>query len=698
MLILTMIVKNESKIIKRCIESALPHVRGVVVCDTGSTDDTVEVVRSLTREVDCDLRVAEHKWVSFGHNRTLSVETSRELFGSRPDVWFLLMDADMRLVVKDREKFNMLFLDSGKSGYLMQQRNGSLHYNNVRLIRSSDPWKCSYPTHEVWGSPGNVGTVDPSIAYIDDVGDGGCKSDKFERDYKLLKEYLDGNPDDHRTLFYLGESCKNSGRYEEAIQYYTRRHDVGGWDQERWYSLYQMGHIYSIEDYEKHDWKKSIEYWTRAFKLLPERLEAPYNISRTFRERDESLLAYVWAKYCYDRRHNIKEGLFVESDVYNSHISYEMSISAYYGRDMRAGADSCDETSSSRVAGWHKNSNSIANRRWYPNYIFPTEKIKTYTCESLGLDSWYPTNPSFIEQDGKVHLNMRLVNYRVENQTDKYTYSTNECKTMNFLVRDWFSEKKIEVPDLNLQNMLNAPYQAPNVQGYEDLRLFLLNNDLFSISTVHEGNRKNRMHILNATQENVMGWCSSEASRITIDISANFDFQDCEKNWVPLQHSSSDEGVIKLMYGWDPLVSLDLKVDSTSKKGRVMKVHKNPQLEFLVDGSPFTFTHARGSCGGLRWGSDEEFLFLVHFVGMEGKKRWYYQRFVTLKICPHPVVTKVSSLVKFSEEPIEFPGMCECPWDDKKLLLALGVNDNKIEIRTMFKQDINERLKEVLSI
>ena len=42
-----MIVKNEGAIIERCLAAAAPHIDCYVLCDTGSSDDTVEMVRAF---------------------------------------------------------------------------------------------------------------------------------------------------------------------------------------------------------------------------------------------------------------------------------------------------------------------------------------------------------------------------------------------------------------------------------------------------------------------------------------------------------------------------------------------------------------------------------------------------------------------------------------------------------------------------
>ena len=44
-LALVMIVRDESRCLARCLESVRPHVDRMIVLDTGSTDDTVEIAR-----------------------------------------------------------------------------------------------------------------------------------------------------------------------------------------------------------------------------------------------------------------------------------------------------------------------------------------------------------------------------------------------------------------------------------------------------------------------------------------------------------------------------------------------------------------------------------------------------------------------------------------------------------------------------
>ena len=44
-IVLCMIVRNEAAVIARCLDSALPHVDGYLISDTGSADNTIDLIR-----------------------------------------------------------------------------------------------------------------------------------------------------------------------------------------------------------------------------------------------------------------------------------------------------------------------------------------------------------------------------------------------------------------------------------------------------------------------------------------------------------------------------------------------------------------------------------------------------------------------------------------------------------------------------
>ena len=101
--------------------------------------------------------------------------------------------------------------------------------------------------------------------FIEDIGDGGCKGNKFSRDIQLLKEGLVKEPKNGRYYFYLANSYYNSGRAAEALPIYQKRIDIGGWREEVWYSYYRLGLCYK----KLNQIDKAIKIWLDAYDLLP---------------------------------------------------------------------------------------------------------------------------------------------------------------------------------------------------------------------------------------------------------------------------------------------------------------------------------------------------------------------------------------------------------------------------------------------
>ena len=105
MIALFLIVKNEARIIRRCLEAARPFVDRILVVDTRSEDDTATLCDEAT--------VVHHKSVDFGTNRTQSFRAVSEAF---PDAkWAITLDADMRLC-GDPAQFRQLLQNCDDAG------------------------------------------------------------------------------------------------------------------------------------------------------------------------------------------------------------------------------------------------------------------------------------------------------------------------------------------------------------------------------------------------------------------------------------------------------------------------------------------------------------------------------------------------------------------------------------------------------
>jgi glycosyltransferase involved in cell wall biosynthesis len=127
---LCMIVKNESKIILRCLESARPIVDYVLIEDTGSTDGTQAIVREWLNRVGMIGEVYEEPWRDFGYNRSHALTRMRK---NKNIDYALILDADDYIEYKP--DFNVAAFKNGlsKDQYEVELRHGAISYLRTQI-------------------------------------------------------------------------------------------------------------------------------------------------------------------------------------------------------------------------------------------------------------------------------------------------------------------------------------------------------------------------------------------------------------------------------------------------------------------------------------------------------------------------------------------------------------------------------------
>ena len=93
---LCMIIKNEEKVIARCLESVKTFADEIILIDTGSTDQTLDIIKKYTNQI------YHYKWVDhFAEARNYS-------FSKATKDYIFWMDADDFILPGDLEKLQHL--------------------------------------------------------------------------------------------------------------------------------------------------------------------------------------------------------------------------------------------------------------------------------------------------------------------------------------------------------------------------------------------------------------------------------------------------------------------------------------------------------------------------------------------------------------------------------------------------------------
>lgn len=228
---LNMIVKNEAKVIARSIASTRPFIDAWAIVDTGSSDGTQEVIRQALRDVPGEL--FERPWRDFGTNRTEALELAK----GRAD-YTLIIDADEVLEASAGFSLPELTLDA----YQLRTELGGVRYYRTQLVRSSLPWRYEGVLHEVLAceSPFTQGKLEGLVNRPGSDGARSADPQKYMKDAAVFELALKREPHNTRYVFYLAQSYRDAGLDEAALLHYERRASLGGWEEEIWYSLYQV--------------------------------------------------------------------------------------------------------------------------------------------------------------------------------------------------------------------------------------------------------------------------------------------------------------------------------------------------------------------------------------------------------------------------------------------------------------------------
>jgi len=337
---LNMIVKNEVKVLPRLFQSLADYIDYYVIVDTGSTDGTIDLIRTEMDRYGIPGEVHERPWVNFGVNRQQALELA--VAADKAD-WLLFIDADEELGVSDPKFYEKL--EPGVS-YDIEKHQGELRYavRHLLNIRSaSHRW--AGPVHNYLvreGEQRHELRRDVWIVYHQAQGaksHGVTQEEKFLRDAKLLEDELVRNPSDARSQFYLGQSYRDAGHYQRALEAYKKRASMeNGWIEERFMAQLEAGRMCMRLELSE---AVVLSELLGAYAIRPVRAEPLYELARYYRLRQGYAMATLFAKAGVGTPLP-NDHLFVAQSVYTWRLLDELAVAAYWVGDY-ATCKSCSE-------------------------------------------------------------------------------------------------------------------------------------------------------------------------------------------------------------------------------------------------------------------------------------------------------------------------------------------------------------------
>lgn len=327
---LTMIVRDEAHIVGEVLDAIAPYIDYWVVVDTGSTDGTQDLIRSHMERLGIPGELHERPWRDFGHNRSEALTLAQ---GKADYIW--LMDADDTVV--GVPQFGGLTADC----YAMRIRWGSVRLWRRQLFRDGVPWYYKSVLHEYacCDDPFTEEHLDGDYhIHGRRLGARSKDPDKYAKDVAVLLAYVSVHPGDERAVFYLAQSYYDGGDFENAHAWYARRAEMGGWEEEVFYSLLRMADC--LAEF-KAPGTQVEDAYARAWAYRPTRAEPLYSLAYRMRVSGRYEMGYLFARQAAAVPRPVADRLRADNDIYTWRALDEQAVCASWIGRQRESFDLC---------------------------------------------------------------------------------------------------------------------------------------------------------------------------------------------------------------------------------------------------------------------------------------------------------------------------------------------------------------------
>jgi len=268
----SMIVKNEAECITACLES-VKDADEIVICDTGSEDNTVELCRKYTDKVYTD-----YKW-----NDDFSEARNHALDKSTTD-YVLIIDADEVLtdtIQSVKAVLNSGFMHKYKGmTFIVKTRVETIE--SCRIIKRTPEIRWHGAVHNVLVENGSSESLKRQCyksRFKIDSGYSPAHMKDPDRSLRILQKQLDISPDNTRYMYYIAreyisrrmlpENKERINEYLDLIIYWLEKYEkiafFQDWTNELADALYCLGLAYI----EKKRWHDAVLANMKSFLVLP---------------------------------------------------------------------------------------------------------------------------------------------------------------------------------------------------------------------------------------------------------------------------------------------------------------------------------------------------------------------------------------------------------------------------------------------
>ena len=642
-----MIVKNNEETLRDVLQNIGKYADAAFFLDTGSTDWTICAAEEWIQHMKIPGKVLDY------HNR----------MGSLPSAAFTEAQKFLKTENFPLENTYLFLLDGDMIVDLTSNLDKAGLTKDIYLpFRICSPLKyCLFAPHLFRASlppnPSSSGKLSQIRIY------GGNRS--------LACEIEQLDPENNGDLFRLAHWHRANNRFKEALSFYQKRLDLGGDEEEIWFSKFMMGTCYENLS----DWETAFHCYLEAFQMRPQYPDPIQKIAAHYRLAAKDDLAYLFATEGGKLSRSLSQDFFDDPPLEDYQFDEEISISAYYTQYLNEGFLAASRLAFSKnVVSWVKDQNNRNIFYYAPNLKnahFKKLEIDLPLISKKSEERYHPMNLSILKTEGGFKLVCGATNYT---QTGGKTYQTNDprgiFKTRNFLLFTDFDFNILSTQEI-VENLPRDRFRALNVEGLEDCRLFEFQGRDWLACATSDTSETSYYEVSLCKLPNDLS-----SSQIQIEELIPLPGPDPnrnEKNWLPF----IKDGQIRFIYSYTPLIFFSFHPET-----KTCNVSSFEELSLDL-------SQLRGSASPIPF--DSGYLMIghttVHYLDATKAHLHYF-----LYLDSNLRITHISRPFIFQHRGIEKCHSICLNHTKDKLIIPIGIEDREVYLCTIDTESVRSLL------
>jgi predicted O-methyltransferase YrrM len=269
------------------------------ILDTGSTDDTINIINNVLTGVKKGCLYQE-PFINFRDSRNRLLDLANQA-GCK----YNIMLDDTYVIEGDLRGFlNEVRGDQFADSFTLYIKSDDVEYGSNRVLKCDSNLKYKYKIHEVIQQENNMNVVIPSSRAL--IQDGRFDymetrtMGRKELDLKLLYEELEDDPNNSRTHYYLAQTYNLLEKHEDAYKWFLERmnHPNPGFVQEKIDAIFEAARTANFKL--NKPWTECEALYLKAYELDNSRPDALYFIGIHYHLENDKSKSFFYFKKAFE--------------------------------------------------------------------------------------------------------------------------------------------------------------------------------------------------------------------------------------------------------------------------------------------------------------------------------------------------------------------------------------------------------------